>query len=250
MTTAVRVDQHFKGAELELAEAAARGDTAEVERLVRERHADPNAVSAEGMPLLLWPVQAGNLEGTRALLANGADPNHAIPRFGAPIVLVSKLDDPKWLRLFLDHGGKANQRSADDEPLTRIAMLAGHWDSVKLLVERGADIDAGAHGNEQRTLLGFYSGSGQFDKVHWLLERGADPTLRLENAPVAQRVGAPFILESIYWYPIDAAKFPDGAQWQRKSQQWLRAHGIIEVPPEPDGMRRQRESMGLPKPIY
>lgn len=249
MTTAVRIDQHFRGSERELAEAAARGDVDEVARLVRERHADPNAVSPEGMPLLLWPVQAGSYEGTRALLENGADPNRAIPRFGAPIVLVAGLD-PKWLRLFLEHGGNADQRSADDEPLARIAMLAGNWEAVQLLVERGADIDAGAHGNEQRTLLGFYSGSGQFDKVHWLLEHGADPTLRLGNAPVAERVGAPFILESIYWYPIDATKFPDGAQWQRKSQQWLRAHGITEVPPEPDGMRRQRESMGLPKPIY
>jgi ankyrin repeat protein len=250
MTPPVRIDQHFKGVDLKLAEAAARGDTVEVARLIRSEHANPNAISTEGMPLLLWPVQTRNVDGTRALLDNGANPNQTIPRFGAPIVLVAQLDDPSWLRLFLDHGGDPDLRNADDEPLTRVAMLAGHWASVQLLIERGANVDAGVHGNETRTALGFYAGGGQFDKVHWLLEHGADPTLKLAQAPVAERIGAPVILESIYWYPIDASKFPDGAQWQRKAQQWLRTHGISEVPPEPASMRKQRESMGLPKPLY
>ena len=250
MNTPVRIDQHFKGVDLQLAEAAARGDTTEVARLIRDAHANPNAISAEGMPLLAWPVQTRNVDGTRALLANGADPNLTIPRFGATIVLVAQLEDPSWLRLFLDHGGDPDAHNADGEPLTRVAMLAGHWASVQLLIERGADVDAGVHGNATRTALGFYAGGGQFDKVYWLLEHGADPTLKLAQTPLAERVGAPFILESIYWYPIDAAKFPDGAQWQRKVQQWLRTHGITQLPPEPASLRKQRESMGLPKPLY
>jgi ankyrin repeat protein len=251
MNTPVRIDKHFSGAELKLAEAAARGDAAEVTRLIRDDHANPNAISAEGMPLLLWPVQAGNIAGTRALLDNGADPNRPIPRFGAPIFLTAQLKDPGFLRLFLKHGGDANLRNADGEALTRIAMLHNNWDSVKLLIERGAQIDAGAHDDsDQRTLLGFYSGTGQFDKVHWLLEKGADATARQQQAAVPARIGAPYIIEKIYWYPIDAGKFPDGAAWQKKCQQWLRTHGIDEIPPEPKNMSRMREDMGLPKPVY
>lgn len=250
MTKNIRVEDHFSGADLELARAAARGDAAEVARLVREKNANPNAISREGMPLLLWPVQAGNREGTRALLENGADPNLPLPRFGSPMVLVAMLDDPEWLRLLLDHGGDPNLQNRDGEPLARVAMLHRNWESVKLLVERGADINAGVHGFKSRSMLAYYAATGQFDKVHWLLTHGADPTVRLEAAADGANVGAPIVLEAIYWYPIDETRFPELADWQRKSQQWLRDNGIGEVPAEPDYWRRQREEAGLPKPIH
>ncbi len=249
MNTDVKLDKHFHGTDLQLAEAAARGDVAAVADLIRSG-ANPNTISAEGMPLLLWPVQQGNVAGTTALLANGANPNLVIPRFGSAMVLVAKLDDRRWLRLFLDHGGDPNARSADAEPLTRIAMLAGQWPSVQLLIERGAEVDASVQDVPSRTPLAFYAGSGQFEQVVWLLQHGADPTVRLEQAASAERVGAMPVLESIYWYPINAKQFPQGAQWQRKAQQWLLQNGVSEVPAEPDSMRKLRESKQLPKPLH
>ncbi len=249
MNTPLKLDKHFRGADLELAEAAARGDVAAVAELIRSG-ANPNALSGEGMPLLLVPVQRGSLPGATALLDNGANPNLSIPRFGNPMVLVAKLEDPRWLRLFLDHGGNANARDADEEPLTRVAMLAGQWPSLQLLIERGADVDAAVPGVPSRTPLAFYAGSGQFEHVVWLLQHGADPSLRLQQAANEERVGAAPILEAIYWYPIDATQFAQGAEWQRKAQQWLLKNGISEVPAEPDSMRKLRESKKLPKPSH
>ena len=77
MDTGVALDlsAHFDGKQRELAAAAAAGDSAAVARLIKQEHVDPNVLSKQGMPLLLWPVLKGNRAGVVALLDNGANPN-------------------------------------------------------------------------------------------------------------------------------------------------------------------------------
>lgn len=242
MAPNLQIEQHFSGPELELAQAAAAGRADEVRRLVAEAHADTNAVSPGGLPLLAWPVLRGNAAGVAALLDAGADPNRAVPAVGTVMVWAAKAESPEILRAFLERGGRADASDQDQQPLTRIAALAGQWDNVRLLIEHGADIDAPAHGDGGDTLLSYYS-RGQFDKVHWLLERGADPTHRLESAARPERIGAQTVVENVYWWPVDAGKFPQLAQWQQRCQQLLAARGLT-LPREPAHLQRLRAAQG------
>lgn len=242
VTQTLRIEEHFSGPELELAQAAAAGDAAQVARLVNEEHADPNAVSPGGLPLIAWPVLQDNATGVRALLEHGADANRAAPGAGTVMTWAAKAGDPAVLQAFLERGGNPDAVDNNGEPLTRVAALADRWDNVKLLVEHGADIDAIAHDQPNTSLLAYYS-AGQFDKAHWLLEHGADPGYRIENAPSEARLGAQPIVENIYWWPVQAGRFPQLAQWQQRCQSLLAARGL-SVPAEPPHLARLRASQG------
>ncbi len=239
--TALRIEDHFQGADLALAHAAAVGDADAIERAVGEG-ASPGAVSGGGLPLVAWPILQGNAAGVRALLARGADPDAAAPGVGRSIVWAAKAQDSALLAAFLDAGADANAFAADGNPLLKTAALAGRWDNVQLLVERGARIDAHPQGAPGDTVLHFYS-AGQFDKVLWLLENGADPSHRLERAAAPSRVGAQPVIENIFWWPVDSGRFPRLAEQQRQSQQWLADNGHA-APTEPAHLARLRERQG------
>ena len=239
MTPTLQIERHFSGPELELARAAAAGKREEVARLVRAG-ADPNAVSAGGLPLIAWPILQDNVDGVASLLDNGANPNRAVPAAGTVMVWAAKAPNPRILDAFLEHGGDAEAGSADREPLTRVAALAGRWDNVQRLVGHGAAVDAAAQDDDGDTLLAYYS-AGQFDKAHWLLEHGADPGHRIAKSAVAQRIGTQPIVENIYWWPVQAGRFPELAQWQRRCQDLLAARGFA-APAEPAHLARLRAS--------
>jgi hypothetical protein len=235
----LQIERHFSGPDLELARAAATGKREEVARLVRAG-ADPNAVSAGGLPLIAWPILQDNVDGVAALLDNGANPNRAVPAAGTAMVWAAKAPNPRILESFLEHGGDAEANSAGREPLTRVAALAGRWGNVQRLVGHGAAVDAAAQDDDGDTLLAYYS-AGQFDKAHWLLEHGADPAHRITKSAVAQRIGAQPIVENIYWWPVQAGRFPELALWQLRCQDLLAARGFA-APAEPAHLARLRAS--------
>ncbi|WFC41639.1 ankyrin repeat domain-containing protein [Pseudoxanthomonas sp. SE1] len=219
-----------------LAVAAERGDAREVRRLMKEEGVDPDTIfSPEGLPLLAWPILTGNPAGLKAMLENGANPNVAKPYPLPPdrtprnndnaMVWAAKADDPIYLQLLLDHGGDPDTRNVNNETLLKQARLMGNqWENVKLLVERGADVNAKSQG---MTLVEMYAGLGGFMHTHWLLEHGARPEQ--------------YTLESIFWHPGN----PDDPAWQRRCQQWLLQRGY-QRPPMPDSYRRMREAFGFP----
>ncbi|MDH5823205.1 ankyrin repeat domain-containing protein, partial [Luteimonas sp. RD2P54] len=214
------IGAHFSGETLALARATA-GDGGDVAALVAAG-ADPNAVSPGGLPLAVWPVLTDSPAGAAALLEAGADPNRTVPGAGSVMVWAARAGSPEVLAAFLDHGGDPDARDPDGVPLLKLAALAGRWPNVQLLVERGADVDAHPPGVPGDTVLGYYS-AGQFDKAHWLLEHGADPGHRIEDAPVAARIGAQPVVENVYWWPVQAGRFPELARWQQRCQALLAA---------------------------
>jgi ankyrin repeat protein len=240
VTQTLDIERHFHGDALALANAAARGDAVEVARLVRERHADPDAISSGGLPLIAWPILQGNAAGVRALLDNGADANLAVPGAGTVMVWAASAKDPAILAAFLDHRGDADARNRDGEPLLKLAALANAWDNVRLLVERGADVDAHSPGQPGDTVLGYYS-AGQFDKAQWLLEHDADPGYRIATARSPERVGAQPIVENIYWWPVNAGRFPQLAHAQQRCQALIAERGFT-MPKEPAHLQRLRAS--------
>ncbi len=236
-----------------LALAAEHGDVKEVRRLMKEEHVNPDVIfSTDGDPLLMWPIMTHNPEGLRAMLENGADPNartlHPLQnttRFKGryednAMVWAAKQVDPIYLRLLLDHGGDPNARNSNGETLLLQAFLTqNQWQNVKLLVERGADVNATTRGSP---IIFDYAARGGFEQVYWLLEHGADPKIN-ELTKDPEKYGLPKypVVADIFWHPGN----PDDPTWQRKCQQWLLQHGYIR-PPMPDYLRDMRKAFGFP----
>ncbi|MCW0457927.1 ankyrin repeat domain-containing protein [Xanthomonas sacchari] len=229
-----------------LALAAEHGNTEEIRRLMKEEHVNPDVIfSKDGYPLLMWPIMTHNPEGLRAMLENGADPNarklHPLQnttRFKGryednAMVWAAKQDDPIYLKLLLDHGGDPNTRNSNGETLLLQAFLTqNQWQNVKLLVERGADVNATSQGSP---IIFDYAARGGFEQVYWLLEHGADPG----GAPPYPKDLS--IVESVFWHPGS----PNDPTWQRKCQHWLLQHGY-KRPPLPESFRDMRKTFGFP----
>ncbi|MEA9919682.1 ankyrin repeat domain-containing protein [Xanthomonas campestris] len=235
---------------LALALAAEQGDAEEVRRLMAVEGVNPDTIfSKDGHPLLFWPIFTHNPTGLKAMLDNGADPNVAKPYPPEPgrnqtnvsnaMVWAAEQDDPIYLKLLLDHGGNPNTRNANNESLLFHAFIKQNkWDNIKILVERGADINAVAGmGN---SITAAYAIRGGFDFVYWLLQHGADPTIEFAYGnPVHLKDSG--IIEAIFWHPGN----PKDPQWQRQCQQWLLKRGY-DRPPLPENYRSMRKAFHFP----
>ncbi|WP_158883393.1 ankyrin repeat domain-containing protein [Rhodanobacter sp. L36] len=245
-----------------LALAAEQGNAAEVQRLMKQEHVNPDVIFADdesGMPLVAWPVFTLNATGLKALLDNGANPNARKPgthrrhykdgsqgdihfNYDNAMVWAAKQDDPIYLKLLLDHGGDPNTRNCNDETLLFQAYIwHRQWQNVQVLVERGADVNAVTGVG---TILFDFSSSGGFEQSYWLLQHGADPTIDAYIPPPQPAPPRHRIIEDIFWYPTDP-KNSSHISWQRKCQQWLLQRGF-KRPPLPDDYRDMRKTFGLP----
>ncbi|MGV8959978.1 MAG: ankyrin repeat domain-containing protein [Stenotrophomonas sp.] len=242
---------YFEGKALQLAIATENGDKEAVRHLMTDEDVDPDKIFArrEGIPLVAWPLRAQNLEGLRALLENGADPNAREFNlvdgrklgFNNAMVFAAKMDDPRFLELLLDHGGDPNTRSSARETLMYLAFLSGNqWKNVQLLVERGANINEANLGSAD-TILSLYTSRGGFNYAYWLLEHGADPTIKTKILTGSGEAPPMRMVDDIYW----EITTPDLLPWQKKCRQWLIARNIPR-PPMPEHIRRKREAFKFP----
>lgn len=132
-----------------ISEAILRGETAEVERLLR------NGLSAEGrgegFTPLAWAARTGNVDAIDLLVAAGADTNRHDPRIGWP-------------------------------PLIH-AIHKGRDAAVQRLMRRGASVNATTRGGV--TPLMVAAGDGRPAIVRLLLDAGANPELRRGDGATA-----------------------------------------------------------------
>ena len=229
-----------------LAIASEHGDVAEIRRLMKVEGVDPDKIfSKDGYPLLVWPVLTKNPVGLKAMLENGADPNAAMlvplqntSRFKGryednAMVWAAKASDTRYLKILLDHGGDPDTRNSNGETLLLQAFLSGNeWENVKLLVERGADVNAKS---QSTPFITEYASGGGFESTYWLLEHGANPDNDSDDPKYKSTINA------IFWHPGN----PKDPTWQRKCQQWLLRHGFAR-PPMTEQMREMRKRLGFP----
>jgi len=84
----------------------------------------------------------GNAETIRLLLESGADPEgHLTAGESGPLMEIAFGGDIQKATLLLDHGADINIRTNGNTPLVW-AISKGHTDLVKLLIERGADVNS------------------------------------------------------------------------------------------------------------
>lgn len=147
---------------------------------------------AEGASLSVFEAAAlGRDERVRVLLE--ADPAlaNAWSPDGYPTVgLAAFFAGPSTVRLLLDRGADVGATARNDMKVQPIhaAVAAGNIDTVSLLLDRGADPNARQQAGY--TPLMAAAGAGRTDITELLLRRGADPRLRNEPGKTAGQIAA------------------------------------------------------------
>ena len=198
-----------------LAEAAARGDTARIRRLVAGG-ADPNARGRSGVTLAQWALLNRSALGLRGLLDNGADP--APPDSSGETVLhyAALANDPAYLEVLLAHGADPDTPHGVTGATPLVPALMGNRDTqFHRLLAAGADPNrADRMGN---TPLHVAAKILARPRVIDLLRAGADPAARNRQGATFQRyLGRP-----------DSGLLTDAARQQQDTiDRWLRTHGV------------------------
>lgn len=174
-----------------LSEAARRGDTA-VLKLLLKAGANPKQANAEGETALMTVARTGNVEAAKLLVKAGADVN-ARENWGGQTALIwaAAQDQPEMIRYLASKGAQVDARSAvrdwprrmtaEERPkdMNRGGMSAllfaardGHIDSVRALLEAGADINFTDPDGSTALIVALMN--GHWDTAKQLIGAGAD----------------------------------------------------------------------------
>ena len=152
------------------------GDKAEMVSLLLDGGAKMDAANNGGATPLLIAVQGGAVETARVLLAHKADPNRmggtvVDNQFGQYSPVFLAIPHPEILKLLLDAGGKPTDLSS--------AIDQGQVDSIRLLLEHGADPNLSVNG--PLPLARAIKNPKSKAAIPLLLDKGADPNAKDAN---------------------------------------------------------------------
>jgi hypothetical protein len=155
---------------------------------------DLQASGRDGATLLCWTVtqtwqRPELVQALKTLLALGADPNYTNGHEGSFALGYSVHGPVEGLRAMLDAGGNPNALNSYGWPLVFMHYKLGYYQDqertrLDLLLDRGADINAIVPDKESEAagytlvLYTTHNGKGnalEYDTAQHLLERGADP---------------------------------------------------------------------------
>jgi ankyrin repeat protein len=164
------------GAGTRVVDAARQGNREAVKLLIAQ-HADVNAPEADGMTALHWAVRANDLATVQMLIRAGAKVN-AASRYGmTPILLAAQNGDPVVLAALLKAGADPNSALPEGQTALMTAARTGNVDSIKLLAETGAKIDAKEQWQGQTALM-WAAAQNNAPAVKTLIALGADKNER------------------------------------------------------------------------
>jgi ankyrin repeat protein len=201
--------------------AAARSGSLMAVAALLKRGADPNAAErTRGQTALMWAVAAQQAGAVRLLLAAGADAHARTPSnrrlvytgyryitspppessgtvvevdLGgfSPILFAAQQGNVEVGTLLLDAGANKDDRSALGQTALIVAAHSNHAGLVKLLLDRGADPNAGDVGYSAlhaAVLL------GNVEAVKLLLAAKADPNARITKGEPVRKYGQEYAL--------------------------------------------------------
>jgi ankyrin repeat protein len=172
--------------------ACLNGNTAMIELLL-EAGATPNAALPEGETALMTAARTGNVAAVKLLLDRGADVNAREKWKGQTALMwAAEENHGATVELLSRRGANIRERGANGFTALLLATRSGSIDSVKALLDAGADVnepiaysnDTAASGNKARSgnalLMNGLSplhvaiANAQYDLAALLLARGAD----------------------------------------------------------------------------
>ena len=168
-----------------LVEAVKAGDPAAVRALLRT--ADVNVREADGTTALHWASNREDVPMVDLLLRAGADAR-AVNRFGVtPLSVAAQKGNAAILTRLLDAGADPNVTMTGGETPLMTAARVGLREPMRVLVARGAAVDA-REATRGQTALMWAAAAGNTEAVKVLIEAGANVNLRATGPP--QREGA------------------------------------------------------------
>jgi hypothetical protein len=190
-----------------------RGQKAEIIELVAEEPQAARAHDAQGVSVLMWSVYTRQREITECLRSAAGDldvfeaaalADHArltsilsadamqvwaVSGDGwAPLHLAAAFAGPETVKLLLEHGAHAHQYSRNpqhNQPLHAAIALGDSEETIRTLIEAGADVNAAQAGGF--TPLHQAAAAGKTEWVRLLLEHGGRPDLHCDQGklPIA-----------------------------------------------------------------
>lgn len=142
---------------------------------------EPLATGPSGpykMSELTRAADSGDLKKVQELMARGALPYEETPTTSLtdqPVYAAAVRNRGEVLRYMLDHGKKLGKENLS-VLLDSAAERSGNWDTVRLLAERGGDVNY-FPGDTPTPLIGAAE-CGDVLTIRELLDHGADPNLR------------------------------------------------------------------------
>jgi uncharacterized protein len=158
-------------AQTEVADAAAAGNHAEIERLLKGG-ANVNAQQLDGATALQWAAYRGDAKLAATLLKAGAKPSVANHNGVTPLWLAATHGDAAVIESLLKGGADANEPLPLGRRPLMLAARSGNVDAVRALLERGADVNA-TEAERGTTALMQAADQGHADVLKELLKRGA-----------------------------------------------------------------------------
>ncbi len=151
--------------------AIRRGDLALLESQLREG-TPPNVHTAEGTTPLMLAALYGTPEMVKLLLDHGADPN-AVDKRGASALLFA-VGDARKVEALLARGANVNARtSTGNTPLIAAAAYTDNLGVVKLLLDKGADLQSVNENNVSALAAAVYASDAK--SVKFFLDQGCKP---------------------------------------------------------------------------
>lgn len=219
---------------IEFCEAIERDDVAEVDRLIAAG-VDVNALGKGNMTPLLWayPTLKEPTAVFRRLLELGADPNiYVSSDFDAPTLRISPGDTVTHLvcrqhlqerfDAVFEHGGdpnlKCKARVGNGETPLLLVVSAGNFQKrhrIKILVDKGADLDYLCPGTDMTPAMWAVVWGPQCDIALYLLELGADWKVR-RHGDQTQLIHLLVYAESKLSTPEQQKAFSDIVTWLEK----------------------------------
>jgi ankyrin repeat protein len=159
-----------------LIQAVKSGDRATAMTLARQK-AEVAATEADGTTALHWAVRQNDLELADGLLLSGASPS-AANRYGVtPLNLAAVNGSAALIERLLDAGADPNETGADGETVLMTVARGGHGEAARLLIARGAAVDARERWHGQTALM-WAAAQGHAAMLHELIAHGADVNAR------------------------------------------------------------------------
>ncbi|QIZ51857.1 ankyrin repeat domain-containing protein [Dickeya zeae] len=226
----MQASELFQPPMVTLLQTIRKGDEAEARRQLAQG-LNLNIQGKEGITPLLWLIyETQDKNAVWLALKLGADPNYKDGSGDSAVNRVSGVRDPDWLRIVLDAGGNPNSIGRLGQPALFSAINESRWDDIKLLVERGADLNLEDAQKRNSALYAAYI--NEYETVYWLIEHGAKvDTYSATGGSLAWRVH-----DSLSIVANNSLNY----SWLLKVKQQLQQRGIKFPPLSPEEVRERR----------